>query len=64
MTIKMVPFSWDDYKVYTAIVKLFGTERGDIIGLVTYQNATLWISRDPLPGSAERIAKKLFEGTD
>jgi hypothetical protein len=64
MTIKMVPFSWDDYKVYTATVKLFGTERGDIIGSVTYQNATLFISRDPLPGSAERIAKKLFEGAD
>jgi hypothetical protein len=63
MTIKMVPFSWDDYKVYTAIVKLFG-RRGDIIGSVTYQNTALWINQDPLPGSAERIAKKLFEGAD
>jgi hypothetical protein len=64
MTIKMVPFSWDDYKVYTAIIKLFEPERGDIIGSVTYQNSTTWISRESLPNSAERIARRLFEGAD
>ncbi len=64
MSIKMIPFSWDDYKVYTAFVKIFGTERGDIIGSITYQNGTMWINRDPLPISAERIAKQLFDGAE
>jgi hypothetical protein len=64
ITIKMIPFSWDDYKVYTAIIKLFDTDRGDITGSVTYQNSTAWTSRESLPGSADRIARRLFEGID
>ncbi len=64
LAIKMIPFSWDDYKVYTAFIKLFETERGDIVGSITYQNGASWISRESLPGSAERIAKLLFEGAE
>ena len=64
MTIKMFPFSWEEYTVYTAIIKLFDTEQGNIIGSATYQNGTAWISREPLPSSAERIAKQLFEGAN
>jgi hypothetical protein len=64
MTIKMIPFSWDEHTVHTAFVKIFDTERGDLIGSVTYQNSPIGLSRDSLPGSADRIARKLFEGAD
>ncbi|MBI4633656.1 MAG: hypothetical protein HY742_07185 [Deltaproteobacteria bacterium] len=64
MTIKMFPFSWEEHTVYTAIIKLFDTEQGSLIGSATYQNGTAWISREPLPNSAERIAKQLFEGAN